>query len=540
MTERRMTEPRAATTDAAIPLHEQPEIYHRRWFLLGVLCLSLVMVVMAVSGLNVALPSMQGSLGATATDLQWIVDSYAIVFAGLLLTAGAIGDRFGRKEALIGGLAMFAAGSLLGAFADSSEAVIASRSISGIGAAFVMPATLSLLTAVFPPQERAKAIAIWAGFAGAGGALGPLVAGFLLTGWWISPSFWWGSVFVVNVVVSLIVIVAVVLFAPRSKDDSSTPLDPFGAVLSLIGISALLYGIIEGPERGWGDAYVVGAFIVAAVVLLIFVTWERRTEHPMLPMPYFRDRRFSTGSGIITFGFLVMFGFFFLSTQYFQFVRGYSPLKAGIATLPFALTMIAVAPRSAGLVQRIGLNKVVALGFSGIAAGFVIMAFVATDTPYLVIVVALVLLAGGMALTMPPATGAIMSSVPLNKAGVGSAVNDTTRELGGALGIAILGSIVSSAYRSNVDVSDLPPEAADAAKESVGAALGVSQSLDPQAAGALVEHAGAAFTDAINVAMAVSAVISVIAGAIVLYAGRRIEHEHNLSGEVASQDHEPA
>ena len=540
MTEPRMTEPRAAMTDAAIPLHEQPEIYHRRWFLLGVLCLSLVMVVMAVSGLNVALPSMQGSLGATATDLQWIVDSYAIVFAGLLLTAGAIGDRFGRKEALVGGLAMFAAGSLLGAFADSSEAVIASRSISGIGAAFVMPATLSLLTAVFPPHERGKAIAIWAGFAGAGGALGPLVAGFLLTGWWISPSFWWGSVFVVNVVVSLIVIVAVVLFAPRSKDDSSTPLDPFGAVLSLIGISALLYGIIEGPERGWGDAYVVGAFIVAAVVLLIFVSWERRTEHPMLPMPYFRDRRFSTGSGIITFGFLVMFGFFFLSTQYFQFVRGYSPLKAGIATLPFALTMIAVAPRSAGLVQRIGLNKVVALGFSGIAAGFVIMAFVAPDTPYLVIVVALVLLAGGMALTMPPATGAIMSSVPLNKAGVGSAVNDTTRELGGALGIAILGSIVSSAYRSNVDVSELPPEAADAAKESVGAALGVSQSLDPQAAGALVEHAGVAFTDAINVAMAVSAVISVIAGAIVLYAGRRIEHEHNLSGEDASQDHEPA
>ena len=540
MTEPRMTEPRAATTAAAIPLHEQPEIYHRRWFLLGVLCLSLVMVVMAVSGLNVALPSMQGSLGATATDLQWIVDSYAIVFAGLLLTAGAIGDRFGRKEALIGGLAMFAAGSLLGAFADSSEAVIASRSISGIGAAFVMPATLSLLTAVFPPQERAKAIAIWAGFAGAGGALGPLVAGFLLTGWWISPSFWWGSVFVVNVVVSLFVIAAVVLFAPRSKDDSSTPLDPFGAALSLIGISALLYGIIEGPERGWGDAYVIGAFIVASVVLVIFVAWERRTEHPMLPMPYFRDRRFSTGSGIITFGFLVMFGFFFLSTQYFQFVRGYSPLEAGIATLPFALTMIAVAPRSAGLVQRIGLNKVVALGFSGIAAGFVIMAFVAPDTSYLVILVALVLLAGGMALTMPPATGAIMSSVPLNKAGVGSAVNDTTRELGGALGIAILGSIVSSAYRSNVDVSALPPEAADAAKESVGAALGVSQSLDPQAAGALVEHAGAAFTDAINVAMAVSAVISVIAGAIVLYAGRRIEHEQILSGEHAPQDHEPA
>jgi DHA2 family multidrug resistance protein-like MFS transporter len=541
MTEPRIPGPRTATT-SAIPLHEQPEIYHRRWFLLGVLCLSLVMVVMAVSGLNVALPSMQGSLGATATDLQWIVDSYAIVFAGLLLTAGAIGDRFGRKLALLGGLGIFGLGSLVGAFASSSEAVIASRSISGIGAAFVMPATLSLLTAVFPPEERAKAIAIWAGFAGAGGALGPVVAGFLLTGWWIFPSFWWGAVFVVNVVVSLVVMAAVAVFAPQSKDDSATPLDPFGAVLSLIGVGALLYGIIEGPERGWGDSYVVGAFILAAAMLIIFVWWERRSTHPMLPIRYFRDRRFSTGSGIITFGFLVMFGFFFLSTQYFQFVRGYSPLKAGIATLPFALTMIAVAPRSAGLVQRLGLNKVVALGFSGISAGFLVLVFLAPDTPYLVVVVALILLAGGMALTMPPATGAIMSSVPLNKAGVGSAVNDTTRELGGALGIAILGSIVSSAYRSNVDVSELPPEAAGAAKESVGAALGVSQSLEPSAAAALAEHAGAAFTDAINVAMAVSAVISVIAGAIVLYAGRHIKHEQILSGQHSDQqlDHESA
>lgn len=528
-----MSEPTTTTID--IPLHERPEIYQRRWFLLGVLCLSLVMVVMAVSGLNVALPSMQRSLGATATDLQWIVDSYAIVFAGLLLTAGAIGDRFGRKEALLGGLSVFALGSLIGAFAGSSEAVIASRAIAGIGAAFVMPATLSLLTTVFPPQERAKAIAIWAGFAGAGGALGPLIAGFLLTGWWIFPSFWWGAVFVVNIVVSVVVIIAVAVFAPRSKDNSATPLDPFGAVLSLIGVSALLYGIIEGPERGWGDAYVVGAFIVAVAMGLIFVWWEMRSEHPMLPIPFFRDRRFSTGSGIITFGFLVMFGFFFLATQYFQFVRGYSPLKAGIATLPFALTMIVVAPRSAGLVVRLGLNQVVAIGFSGIAAGFVVLSFIAPDTPYLVIVIALVLLAGGMALTMPPATGAIMSSVPLNKAGVGSAVNDTTRELGGALGIAILGSIVSSAYRSNVDVSQLPPEAAGAAKESVGAALGVSQSLEPSAASALVDHAGAAFTDAINVAMAVSAVISLVAGGIVLYAGRRIRHEQILSGEHSPQ-----
>ena len=436
-----------------IPLHEQPDIHHRRWFLLGVMCLSLVMVVMSVSGINVALPSIQQSLDANATDLQWIVDSYAIVFAGLLLTAGAIGDRFGRKLALMGGLAVFAFGSLLGSIADTSNTVIVARAISGIGAAFVMPATLSLISSIFPPIERGKAIAIWAGFAGAGGALGPLVVGFLLTGWWVFPSFWWGSAFVVNVVTSLAVLIVVAIWAPRSKDDESTPLDPFGAALSLVGLASLLYGIIEGPEQGWGDSTVVGAFVVAVVTLAAFVAWELRTEHPTLPMKFFRNRAFSTGSGVITFGFMVMFGFFFLITQYFQFVRGYSPLKAGVATLPFAVTMVAVSPRSAGLVQRFGLNKVIAGGFTSISLGFVLLATISPSTPYLWIVVALVLLSGGMASTIAPATGAIMSSVPMNKAGVGSAVNDTTRELGGALGIAILGSIVASSYRSSFDAT---------------------------------------------------------------------------------------
>jgi len=505
----------------AIPLHEQPDIHHRRWFLLGVLCLSLVMVVMSVSGLNVALPSMQQSLDADATDLQWIVDSYALIFAGLLLTAGAIGDRFGRKGALLSGLAVFAGGSLIGAFADSSSMVIVSRAVSGIGAAFVMPATLSLLTVVFPPHERGKAIAIWAGFAGAGGALGPLLVGLLLTGWWVVPSFWWGSAFVVNVVISSLVLGAAAFFLPRSRDDSSTPLDPIGALLSLIGLASLLYGIIEGPERGWGDALVVGAFVVAAVALAIFVAWERRVEHPMLPMEFFRNHRFSTGTGIITFGFLVMFGFFFLITQYFQFVRGYSPLRAGASTLPFALTMIVVAPRSDGLVKRFGLNKVVAGGFLSVALGFGVLSLVTPDSPYVAILVALVLMAAGMATTVAPATGAIMSTIPMSKAGVGSAVNDTTRELGGALGIAALGSVVASAYRSNVDVSNLPPEAAEAAKESVGAAIAVSRSLDPEIGRSLVEHAGVAFTDAFNVAMAASAVISIVIGAVVLLIERR-------------------
>ena len=502
------------------PLHARPEIHSRRWFLLGVMCLSLVMVVMAVSGLNVALPSIQRDLDADQTDLQWIVDSYAIVFAGLLLSAGAIGDRFGRKLALMGGLAVFAAGSLVGAIADTSTWVIVSRAISGIGAAFVMPATLSLISVVFPPHERGKAIAIWAGFAGAGGALGPLLVGFLLTGWWIFPSFWWGSAFVVNVVTSSCVLVVVARFAPRSRDDAATPLDPVGAVLSLVGIAALLFGIIEGPERGWGDTWVVGGFVLGILLLSAFMAWEMRTRYPMLPLDFFRDRGFSTGTAIITFGFMVMFGFFFLITLYFQFVKGYSPLRAGVATLPFAFTMILVSPRSDGLVQRFGLNRVVACGFASMATGFALLAFIEPDTPYLAIVVAFVLLAGGMAVTIAPATGAIMAAVPLGKAGVGSAVNDTTREFGGALGIAVLGSIVASRYRSGFDTTGLPPELADVAGDSIGGAVGVGEQIGSEAGAALIESAGSAFTDAVNTAFFSAALIAVLTAIGVLLATR--------------------
>src|SRR3954463_13585800 len=240
-----MSRQKTVTGAAEIPLHERPEIYNRRWFLLGVLCLSLVMVVMAVSGLNVALPSMQRSLGAKATDLQWIVDAYSLVFAGLLLTAGAIGDRYGRRRALVAGLIVFAGGAAVGGFAKSAHVVIAGRSIMGIGAAFVMPATLSLVTNIFPPRERRRAIAIWAGFAGAGGAIGPLVSGALLN------HFWWGAALLINVPVVALILVCILTFAPTSRDPQLTPLDPIGAVLSLIGLSALVYGIIEGPNKGW-------------------------------------------------------------------------------------------------------------------------------------------------------------------------------------------------------------------------------------------------------------------------------------------------
>ena len=501
------------------PLHEDPLIHRRRWFLLGIMCLSLVMVVMAVAGLNVALPSMQRDLDATASALQWIIDSYALVFAALLLPAGALGDRFGRKQALMLGLVIFAVGAVVAGIGTTSAQVIAGRVITGTGAAFVMPATLSLIATIFPPEERRKAIAMWAGFAGAGGALGPIVSGALL------ERFWWGAAVLANVPVVLGVLVAVAVFSPTSRDPEATPLDPVGSVLSLAGLGALVFGIIEGPERGWTSSWVAGAFVVAVLGLVAFVGWERRARHPMLPLELFRDRRMSVGSAVVTAAFFVMFGLFFLLTLYLQYVRGYSPLSAGLATLPMALMLVAVAPRSAALAERVGTGPVMSAGFSLVAAGFAVLALVGTETPYPVLAVALVLLGAGMSLTAAPATGSIMSAVPPAKAGVGSAVNDTTREVGGALGIALLGSISSAAFRSSIDLGGLalPPALADQARESVGGAARVA-GIVPELAPELVARAGTAFTDAFNLASGIAAAIAVAAAVGVAVAfGRRAE-----------------
>jgi EmrB/QacA subfamily drug resistance transporter len=517
-----------------VALHARPEVHQRRWFLLGVLCLSLVMVVMAVSSLNVALPTLQSQLGASATMIQWIVDSYALVFAGLLLTAGALGDRFGRKRALLVGLTLFGAGSLISGLAGSAGIVIAGRAVQGAGAAFVMPATLSLITAIFPPEERQRAIAIWVGFAGAGGAIGPIVSGALL------DHFWWGAAFLINVPVVIVTAVAVAVFSPNSRDESATPLDPRGAVLSLVGLSALLFGIIEGAERGWTDGLVLGAFVTAAVLLVAFVRWEQAAPHPMLPLSFFSNRRFSVGSAVITTIFFLMFGWFFLFSLYLQFGRGYSPLAAGLATLPFAVTMVIVSPRSASLGARIGGGRTVASGFVLLAAGMAVFTVIDVGTPYLVLMAAMVLMAAGMSVTAAPATGAIMSAVPLAKAGVGSAVNDTTRELGGALGIAIFGTIVNSAYRSTVDLDGLglSAPAVHAAHESVGGAVGVANQIGGDAGAGLVQRAASAFTDAYNLAATVSVVIAVAAALLVARTFTRAK-EREAASTAAEPDFAP-
>ncbi|MFZ1308777.1 MAG: MFS transporter, partial [Candidatus Microthrix parvicella] len=491
------------------PLYEDPHIHERRWMILGVMAASLTLVVMSVSGLNVALPTIQESLEASNSALQWIIDSYALVFAGLLLMAGALGDRFGRRNALLVGLSIFATGAAVGGLAASAVQVIAGRVVMGAGAAFVMPATLSLVTTVFPPDERRRAIAVWAGFAGAGAAIGPIVSGTLL------EAFWWGSALLVNIPIVILLMIAIAMLAPHSRDPHNTPLDPAGTVLSLIGITALVFAIIEGPNLGWTNPGVLIGFGTAALTLFGFVARQRSAAHPMLPLELFGDLRFAVGSAVITVTFFAMIGFFFLNTLYLQFVRGYSALYAGLAAVPVAVMQVWVAPRSSSLSDRFGSGRVIATGFGFIAAGFAVLAMATPQWPYLPLGFAYALLGTGMGITAAPATGNIMSAVPDAKAGVGSAVNDTTREFGGALGIAVLGSIITSAYQAGLrlDGLGLSPAQAAEARDSVG---GAGQVAKASGSGAeLIERAGVAFTSAFNIANGVSALLAFTAAVAV-------------------------
>jgi EmrB/QacA subfamily drug resistance transporter len=507
-----------ATTDEPRALTNaiDPAVHDRRWMILAVLCLSLVMVVVGNTALNVALPTLVRDLNASETQLQWITDAYSLVFAGLLLPAGAIGDRFGRKGALQGGLVVVGLACLLSTFATTADQLIATRALMGAGAAFVMPATLSILANVFDPTERPKAIAIWAGFAGAGGAIGPIVSGFLL------DHFWWGSVFLVNVPVVIVALVGGALLVPTSRDPNHVKLDPVGAAASITALGALLFAIIEAPVRGWGSVSTITGFAVFAVAGTGFVWWERRTAHPMLPMSFFRNRRFSVGAGTITLNFFCMFGLFFVFTQYLQFVRDYTPLAAGLATLPLAAMLLIFAPRSAAAVARWGQARVQALGLCFTGLGLLLLATVDQHTSYLMVAIGLALIGFGVAFTTAPATNSIVSSVPLAKSGVGSAVNDTTREVGGALGIAVLGSLVASAYQSKIAdaVAALPAALADQAKRSVGDAFAVGQQLaaggHPATGARLHSVASTAYTDAMGIALVVAAVVAFGAAVMVL------------------------
>lgn len=513
---------------AAAPKHDPasspagdipPDVYARRWQILAVLTLSLVVVVSAVSSLNIAIPEIQRQTGATQTQLQWLIDAYALVFAGLLLPAGALGDRYGRRGALQVGLVVFGGAALLATLSATPNALIAARTVSGIGAAFVMPATLSIIVTSFPMHERPKAIAVWAAFAGVGGALGPISSGVLLA------HFWWGSVFLVNLPIVLLLLVLSKLVLPTSKDPHGHPLDPIGALLSVIGLVAIVFGVIEGPERGWLDPVTLAGFALGIAGLVAFVAYESRIALPMLDPRLFRIPAFSAGAVAVTLVFFNAFTMFFLLTQYLQFVKGYGPLKAGVSVLPNAVSMIVVAPRGPAIILRIGVRRAVRLGFLLTGVGFAVLATAGPSTSYWLIAIGLVCNGCGVAVIVPSASQQIVASLPLAKAGVGSAVNDVTREVGGALGIALGGSIVATVYRSRMTDfvagrPEIPAEAREAIADSIGSAAragraAVEAGIDPALVTEVFAAARRAFSDGTHWAFAITAATAVLAGVFV-------------------------
>jgi EmrB/QacA subfamily drug resistance transporter len=412
-----------------------------RWLALGVLCTSLLAIVVDNTIVNVALPTLVRELDAGIGELQWVVDAYTLVFAGLLLLAGALGDRYGRRRTLLAGLGVFAAASTAAAFAGSAEALIACRAVMGAGAAFIMPATLSLIVSVFADErERAAAVGVWAATAGLGVALGPVAGGLLL------ERFWWGSIFIVNVPLCALAVGVGLVVVPESRDPVPRRLDWAGAALSSLGLIALVWAVIEAPSNGWTAVPVLAGFALAALALAGFVLRQRAAAEPLLDLRLFRDPRFSAASATIMVLFFALFGFLFMATQYLQFVLGFSPAAAGVRVLPYAGAMIVAATLSARLVERAGTKRVATLGMVLFAAGLAVAATVAVDTGYGRLAFAFVLLGLGMGLAGAPATESIMRSLPPARANVGSAVNDTTRELGGALGVAVVGSLMASLY----------------------------------------------------------------------------------------------
>jgi EmrB/QacA subfamily drug resistance transporter len=481
------------------------QVHARRWLTLGVLCLSLLIIVMDNTILNVAIPSLMRDLDASNSEIQWIIDAYTLVFAGLLLTTGSLSDRFGRKGALQLGIVLFGIGSASAALSTTTAHLIASRAFMGIGGALIMPATLSILTNVFrDPRERGRAIAVWAGFSGLAVALGPVTGGLLL------KHFEWSSVFWVNLPIGAVALIAGYFLVPTSRDPNQGRLDPFGAVLSIVGLGSLLFGIIEGPAKGWTDPLVVGGFVLGAIAITSFIAWELHTDHPMLDMRFFKNPRFTAANSAITMTFFAMFGSMFLMTQYWQFVHGYSPLGAGLRLVPYALTMMVTAPLSARFVERAGTKRIVTTGLLIICTALVSLSFIKATTPYPLAISLFCLMAVGMGMTMAPATESVMGSLPREKAGVGSAVNDTTRQMGGALGVAIIGSVVSSVYATNISAIagrfGVGGAELTESRASLGGALGVAAGLGDRAAGYTVAVKDG-FVDALSNGLRISALV---------------------------------
>ena len=487
-----------------------PAPYARRWQALIVLAMSLLIVSVDNTILNVALPTIRTELDASSSQLQWIVDGYLLVFAVLLLIAGTLGDRFGRKRALTVGLLIFGAGSVLAAISSSSTELIASRALMGVGAAAIMPTTLSILTNIFPEDERPKAIAIWAAVAGMGIAIGPISGG------WLLENFAWSSIFLVNIPIVIGGLIAGAILIPESRDPEPKGLDFPGAGLSIAGLTAMVWGLIEASERGWTNPTILASFAVGAAILALFVAWERRTDHPMLDVSVFRNKRFSAASVAVAFVFFALMGVVYFLTTYLQSVMGYTALEAGIRMLPVAGGLIAATKLSVEATKRLGTKVVVAAGLGTVGSALYVLGTCGVDTGYGRVALALSMMGVGMSLAMSPATESIMGSLPKAKAGIGSAMNDVVREVGGTLGVAVLGSVLASSYGNGMDgaVEGLPHDAAEAAGDSVGGAHEVAAQMGGEAGARLSALANESFVEAMTTTATLAAGVA-LAGALI-------------------------
>jgi EmrB/QacA subfamily drug resistance transporter len=460
---------------------------------------------------NVALPTLVDDLHASNSQLQWIVDAFNLLFAASVLGFGSLSDRFGRKGMLLAGLAVFGLGSLAGGFTDSPGALIAARAVMGIGAAMAFPSTLSLLTNVFTERgERAQAIGLWGATTGVAIALGPIVGGALL------EAADWRGIFFAMVPVAALAAGLVAAWVPTSRDPAAPRLDRAGFALSTAMLAVLVYTIIEAPVQGWGSLRTVVGFAVAAVLLTVFVAFERRAEEPMLDVALFRNLRFTAASASVAISFFALSGFAFLVIQYFQFMKGYGPLSTGVRLLPVALSVAASSIVGTGLAVRFGTKWVVAAGLFLTTVFYLWVTGVSSSTGYLTIAAQMLVGGTGIGLTSAPATEAIMGVVPKAKAGVGSAINDATRLLGGTLGVALIGSVFASIYASRLGdalAAGFPRGAVDAAQESAGAGLGFAAeigSAHPHLAATLHGATTSAFFDGFNAANLVAAGVSTV------------------------------
>lgn len=492
-----------------------PEVFHRRWTILAVLCTTLLTVVLANSSLNLALPALARDLGATQLDLTWIVEAFTLVFASLLMVAAGISDRYGRARLMIIGLAVYAlAAAYAAAFAGSPGEVIGARAAMGLGAALVMPNTLSTVNVVFPKSERTKAIAIWSAISSAGMIIGSIASGFLL------QSFSWHSLFVLSAVVAAASLTGVALVVPNSRDERRSPVDWWGGLLVTIALTGIVFGIMEAPLQGLGSTEVLIALGIGATALVVFLLWELRAPHPLLDLRLFKNPSFAVSALAVTLAFFAMMAAFFGNSQIFQLVLGYDALTAAYAFIPIMLPMLILTPFVPNIVARVGARWTVAPGLILVALGFAWMSQWPTSLTYAEVLGGMGLLIVGMSLTMTPATAMMMSSVPKNRSGMGSAMSNTTRQVGGALGVAILGSMISAGYQNRMsDVvagTDLPSHAADAAQGSLAGGLQVASSLGDQGAG-LAAAAKDAYMLGNSTAMWVGAAIALVAAVIAAF-----------------------